>query len=148
MNDNGEAVQLPDGHFNLDSLSEIHVNDTLTTRQPRLGKVSIGKNNKNIVSKTDTPTEEKPFNWEQYLKEMDENKSVHIQLLAHFFRVKKMKADTKEEAQAFIKRHTKAASQVAKFGKRKVLDAIEECRNMERQDISWTMETVLKVLTK
>ena len=40
LNENGDSVPVPDGHFQLE---DIHVNDTLTTREPSIGKVRIGK---------------------------------------------------------------------------------------------------------
>jgi len=127
--------------YSLDTGLQPNDNQMTTKGSPRLGKVRLGKT---IVSKADVP-----FNWNEYLKKMDANKSEHIQLLAHFFRVKGMKADTQAEAIAFIKRHTKAAAQVSKFSKSKVMDAIAECKKMKDKDnIEWTVETVLKVLTK
>lgn len=38
LNDDGKALPIPAGHFNLED-----VNESLTSRQPRLGKVRIGK---------------------------------------------------------------------------------------------------------
>lgn len=47
LNENGESVKLPDGHFTLDNIKDlidkINVNESLTGRQPSIGKGSIGK---------------------------------------------------------------------------------------------------------
>jgi hypothetical protein len=79
---------------------------------------------------------------------MDDAPQQHVQLLAYFFRVKQMRASSEKEAKQFIIRHSKAASRVSQFEKQKVFTAIKECRKMEEQGISWTMETVFKQLTK
>jgi hypothetical protein len=89
------------------------------------------------------------FSWEAYLRAMDEHKAMHIQLLAFFFRVKKIRASNIKEARALVKRHLRAARMVIDFDKEKVLAAIDECMRMENRDrIKVTMETVFKVLTK
>ena len=51
VNDDGGAVPLPEGHFNLED-----VDATLTERQPRLGKVRLGK-----VSTITSPHGEPPI---------------------------------------------------------------------------------------
>jgi hypothetical protein len=42
----------------------------------------------------------------------------------------------------------KAAVQVVEFGQEKVAEAFEKCREHENRGIAWTLDTVLKELTK
>lgn len=88
-----------------------------------------------------------PIEWATYLKNMEESKHEHIQLIAYYFTCRQLKFDTQGEVDEAIARHIKAASKVVKFQKNKVLKAIKECER-RKDEIDWTLETVLKMLTK
>jgi hypothetical protein len=90
----------------------------------------------------------KPIVWSEYLKSMDDNPQEHIQLIAHYFRKRKVKFDTDFEVQEAISRHARASLKVIKFGNEKVFKAIDQCVLMENKGIQWTLETVYKQLTK
>lgn len=94
--------------------------------------------------------EAKRITWNDYLKNMDDNKQPHIQLIAYFFKKRNLKFDTDLEAEAAISRHAPYASKIAKafIDTSKVLKAIDECQRMERdKNIKYTLETVFKKLT-
>lgn len=93
LNNNGDAVPVPDGHFRLDDIS---VNAPLTLRQPSIGKDSIDKNKEEL----DLPEwlDKKAWNeWVEYRKQikkkltaltikkqikfLSENKKDHIKIL-------------------------------------------------------------------
>lgn len=95
----------------------------------------------------DTPPT--PFVFKEYLEEMKKDKQPSVRFIAHFFKVKKLTFNSKEQTQIAIKRHIRAANDVVKFGAEAVNKAIAECERMKSEDgIEWTIETVLKVLTK
>ena len=87
-----------------------------------------------------------PLDWNSYLKGMDDDKRDHIQLIAYYFKRRKLRFDTYGEVHEAIARHTKAATRVAKFEKEKVFAAMDRCDRM--QGIRWTLDTVYKELTK
>jgi hypothetical protein len=64
LNDNGDSIPVPDGHFQLE---DIHVNDTLTLREPSIGKVREGK-----VSKVKDSVEKKSYGEFQHVQLSDD----------------------------------------------------------------------------
>ena len=88
-----------------------------------------------------------PFVWETYLKGMEDHKRKDLQLIAYYFRQRNVAFDSKAEAEVAIRRHLRAATQVAKFSEEKVIKAIKVCE-VQHKDIGWTLETVMKTLPK
>ena len=111
-------------------------------RPRRLGKVRLGK----VIESVPAGTLAQPFNWDSYLKAMEDDKREGVQLIAYFFRERKISFGSKEQAQEAIIRHAKAANNVIKFPKEKVLAAFEKCKD-KHSDVDWSLETVLKKLT-
>lgn len=89
-----------------------------------------------------------PFSFKEYLEKMQKDKQPSIRFIAFFFKKKKLTFDSEGEVRVAIKRHLRAANDVIKFGSAKVNAAVKECERMESEGINWTIETVLKVLTK
>lgn len=115
--------------------------DKLDT-QNRIDKNRLDKN-------TTAPPTVSPFVWEEYLKGMDNNKRVDIQLIGYFFRRRRLSFSSKEEAESAIKRHLRAAKLLTPFDKKKVFKGMDECDVLERQKgVRWSLETVYKMVTK
>lgn len=88
-----------------------------------------------------------PFDWKEYLEGMFKNeKREDINVIALYFEEKKIKFDTASEASAAIKRHLRAAKEVAKFGTDKIQKAVRKAK--EEYPTLWTVETILKILTR
>lgn len=139
-------------------IQEFMSNDTLLKPMDSLRKGPLNINtNYNIynydakasdVSKESTDSEQ-PFNWEQYKKSMDDNVRLEIQLIGYFFERRGLSFSSRAEVSAAIKRHLRAAKEVAKFDKEKVFAAMDECdRWAKRSGSRWTLETCLKALTR
>lgn len=109
--------------------------------QVRLGKVRLGKDN--APAKAGAP---ELFKWNEYLEEMFESDRADLNVIALYFQEKKLKFDTREEAGVAIKRHLRAAREVAKFGDDKIVKAVK--RTKEEYPSVWTIETILKILTR
>lgn len=86
------------------------------------------------------------FKWEEYLKGMFEDNRDHINIIALYFREKMLRFDTPEQASVAIKRHLVAATQVSKWPEDKIMAAVQKARREWPEN--WTIETVLKVLTR
>lgn len=153
----GRALPLPEGHFQLEKLDFPIVNVTSTERQPRLGKVSIGKDriehaspNGSALSKT-PPLKEKqpelPFSWDQYLEGMYQNKDRAIQIIAAFFDVRGISFSSAKQVQVGIRRHLRAARQLSNFETDVVARAMEKAQR-KHGDVDWTLETLIKLITK
>ncbi len=92
---------------------------------------------------------EQPFVWEEYLEAMRNDKKRAVQLIAFYFKARKLKFTSKAQAQIAIRRHIRAANEVAAFENARIRKALTECLNMEKKDgIKWTMETLVKMMTR
>jgi hypothetical protein len=78
---------------------------------------------------------------------MRDSKQRHIQILGRFFYAKGLIFDNDAQVQAAIRRHLRPAKNLAGFSNDQIDGAIQK---VERQypDIEWTLETLVKVLTK
>jgi len=106
--------------------------------QVKLSKVSISKYN--------TPVAQEKFSLEEYLKKMEDDPRRAINVIGHYFEEKDLKFGNAEEAQVAIKRHLRAATEVAKFTDDKIVKATDIAKR-EYGD-KFTVGTVLKMLTK
>jgi hypothetical protein len=98
---------------------------------------------------THTSEASSPFIWKEYLKKMEDNSRIDINLIAYFFERRGLSFGSKAEAEVAIRRHLRAAKDASKFEKAKVFKAMDECDRMEKQKgIKWTLETVIKQMTK
>ena len=108
--------------------------------------------NKDIYSNKEekvTPLAESssaPFVFKDYLKELEDNKSRHINVIGLFFEEKGLKFDTRDKANAALKRHFRSASEVAKFSDKEILRAVDVAKK-EYPNL-WTVDTLLKILTR
>lgn len=130
--------------------SDSNSDNKATTKQQQTDTINKGnkedKGNKEYIA---APQTSPPFVWSEYLKGMDDNPRIDIQLIGYYFQRRKLKFDSKAEAEIAIRRHLRAARDVSKFGKAKVFKAMDECDQLEKQKgIKWSLETTLKMLTK
>lgn len=88
-----------------------------------------------------------PFSWTSYLKAMDDHGARHVQIIAHFFKAKKIKYDSKAKAQVAIKRHLRAAKKLIPFSDDELVKAFKKT-SRDHKDVEWTIDTVVKVITK
>jgi phage replication O-like protein O len=88
----------------------------------------------------------KLFNFKEYLKEMENHKARHINVIGHYFEEKGIKFDTRDEANAAVKRHLRPAVEVSKFSDQKIVEATNEAK-AQYKDL-YTVETILKILTR
>lgn len=93
--------------------------------------------------------DEAPFVFADYLKLMMQDKQRAVKLIAYYFRTKRLKFSSKGEVQVAIRRHMRAAREVAEFEDQKIRAAFEEAKRMEQEEgIKFTMETIVKIMTK
>src|SRR3569623_3299192 len=100
------------------------------------------KPGKEKAEPTDSASQSEPFVFADYLSMMAQDPRREIILIAYYFRTKRLKFSSKAEVQVAIKRHLRAAKEVAAFEDKRIRAAFEECKKMERDDgIKFTMET-------
>jgi hypothetical protein len=90
--------------------------------------------------------EEKPFNWEDYWQAMDNHKSRHVQVIAFYFKKKGIKFDSQPKAASAIRRHLRAAKELANFDDEEIVKAYKVA-DKEYRD-KYTIETLYKILTR
>lgn len=97
------------------------------------------------VSK-DSSSIEEPFVWIDYIKKLEDDKRRGLQVIGFYLKEKKVKCDTRGEAQVTVRRYLKVASQIQHFSDDKIVEATEKVKK-EYPDM-WTLETIYKQLTK
>lgn len=85
-----------------------------------------------------------PINLKLELNKMDEDKNRHINILSLYIREKRLIPDNYGQLQVIIKRHLRSAQSLRPFTDKQILDGIIKARKIE----GWTLETVVKMLTK
>jgi len=91
-------------------------------------------------------TSSAPFSFKSYLKELENDKRRHINVIGHYFEEKGITFDTRVKANTALRRHLRAAQQVANFSDNEIIEATEDAK-AQYKDL-WTVETVLKILTR
>jgi len=104
-----------------------------------LDKIRIDKS---IVSKTDN----KPFSLEEKLSLMEKDKKRHIQIIALYWKFKKIKAENENQYQTLLKRELKPAQRLVGFKNKKILEVMSWLEN--ENTFKWTLETVLKYISE
>lgn len=127
------------------------------SENPYVGKPLRGKtrpiSNKEIqvtrknTNKTEiaTPSAVALFIWEEYLKRMHEHPKRHVQIVAFYFQEKKLAFDNLGQAQTAIRRHLRAAQALTPFSDTQLVAASKKA---SKDYPEWTLETLIKVLTR
>lgn len=112
-------------------------------------------NTKNTIAPAKAVAPEKPWNLEEKLQEMESKEGSHLDIIATFIREKSVKVENAKELSAVITRHAKTASLLAKtYSPEKIFNAIDKIKKENRRrsdrgdEVDWTLETILKTLTK
>lgn len=95
---------------------------------------------------------------EEELEKMEQKENSHLDIIASFIREKKIRIENSKQLGLLIKRHCSAASQLSgAYSNKVIFKAMEKLqkdyeKEVERgkigSPVDWTLETVIKVLTK
>src|SRR3990167_1756269 len=137
------STLVPQGHFRVDDLS--------TSRQPRLGKVRVGKDRLSCNQKLQEKQEEIFNQDDTLLGILNNDKNRHIRLIARFLMERRKRYGTpdftsKEQINATFPRYVRVAKKVAAFENNQIIEMFEKA--FERVGDETTLETVYKYLTK
>ena len=94
-----------------------------------------------------TPLSSKEFDFPSYLTVMIENKKKHISLIGKYFKKRGLVFETKGQIGVAIRRHLRAATQLAEFSDSKIKEAVKTVEE-KYPNVDWTLETLVKILTK
>ena len=150
--ENGSYTELKEGMATKWQPKDNHLAPQVRLGQDRIGDI-VAEATVPLISLKKEKEEEvvKPFLWLDYHKEMMVNQNRHIRIIGMYFGKIGKTFVSREAVGIAIKRHAKAASQVAKFTNEEINEAISRCMKMKDkngEEIRWTLDTVLKELTK
>lgn len=110
---------------------------------------------KNTIAPAKAVAPEKPWKLEEKLEDMESKEGSHLDIIATFIREKPVKVENAKELSAVITRHAKTASLLAKtYSPEKIFNAIDKIKKENRRrsdrgdEVDWTLDTILKTLTK
>lgn len=111
-------------------------------------------NNTSNTTRKIAPAEpDAPFSFEAEMQALEESDTRHLNIIALYmdYRKKTLKLNilNKEQLSLFIKRHSRSASQLtkAKYTDEQLIEAFDITKK-KCADIDWTLETIVKHLTK
>lgn len=118
--------------------SECKQNDNILISEVKLSKDKISKK---IVAKSDIP-----FSLKEEIKKLEDSPRRDLNIIALYFDVRKPDLQNREQFNQALKRHLKPAGALKSFTDQQILKAVDYAKK-EYKDI-WTIETLLKILTK
>lgn len=116
------------------------VNSKKLVKTPKHTKDNTKDNTKDIAE-----AELPPFEWKKYLGRMEEHKQRHVQVIAFYFKEKNIQFDSLRKAQVGIKRHLRAAKDLANFSDAEIARALQKAQGDYPE---FTLETIIKILTR
>ncbi len=87
-----------------------------------------------------------PFVFKDYLKEMENHKARHINIIGMYLEEKGLSFDSREKTAIAIKRHLRSAQQLVPFTDKEIFKAVDTAKAQYKE--LWTIETLVKILTR
>jgi len=85
------------------------------------------------------------FSLREEIKKLEDNKRRDLNIIGLYFDERKPDLRTKEQFAVALKRHLRAARDLKPFSDDQIIDAIRKAKEFVP---GWTLETLLKILTK
>lgn len=89
--------------------------------------------------------EEEKFSLKEEIKKLEENSRRDLNIIGLYFDQRKPDLRTKEQFAVAFKRHLRAAKDLKPFDDNQIMDAIKKAKEFVP---GWTLDTLLKILTK
>jgi DNA-binding Lrp family transcriptional regulator len=107
---------------------------------------TVGDQNKNSIEKKGIAAiAAVPFSLKEEIRKMEDHARRDLNIIALYFDERKPDIRTREQLSVAIRRHLRAAGQLKVFSDDQILAAVPKAK---RQTDDWTIETLVKVLTK
>jgi hypothetical protein len=110
-----------------------------------INKKLRSKEDKKGINSDETSQGVKDFKLEEYIKKMEDNKRRDLNIIALYLEQKKPDLQNLDQLRVALKRHLRPAKDLVNFSNAQILDAIPKAKKLTD---GWTLETVVKVLTK
>jgi len=142
-------------NYNRYQAPETYKNDTkheVKTIQKRQGNDTIHKNDKNVKNDKKPTTGKKPeagtpFDMTTELKKLDDNPRRDLQIIAFYFEERRITFENQGQFNTALRRHLRPAKDLTPFTDKQLVGAVREAKH-RHADIEWTLETLIKILTK
>jgi hypothetical protein len=126
-------------------------NQTRYVKLPKVGTQGYIQKKGKKERKKDTEKISEPFVFEKEVEKLNNNKRRDMQVIGWFMGLRKrsIKKNVQSKAQlgVFIKRYLRTAGQLKVYTDEQLVRGAKKCAR-DHRDIDWTMETILKTLTK
>lgn len=114
-------------------------------RVPKLVSNRAHSKERKKLSKEIAAKAAEPFSLQEAIRKMEESPQRHMNIIALYFREKRPDLRTREQGHVAVTRHLRAAKSLSNFNNNQILDAIPKAKRLTEE---WTLETIIKVLTK
>lgn len=114
--------------------------------------------NKNVImnknEKKDTSEQSSDWSLEEKLEEMETNKGSYLDIISTLIREKEINIENSKQLSVVIRRYAKIAKELEVYGMDRIFKVIDEIKLENKKGakrgftIDWSLETVLKKLTK
>lgn len=123
----------------------------LKTKQKRNENDTIHKNDKNVKNDKKPTSAETgattPFDMTTELKKLDDNPRRDLNIIGFYFEERKTTFENREQFNTALRRHLRAAKDLKPFTDKQLNFAMREAKR-KHSDVDWTLETLIKILTK
>jgi len=129
-----------------------HTADHLKTTEKPHRNHTIHKNDKNGKNDKKLTTGKKPeastpFSMTTELKKLDNNPRRDLQIIAFYFAERRISFENQGQFNTALRRHLRPAKELKPFTDKQLNYAVREAKS-KHSDIEWTLETLIKILTK
>lgn len=135
----------------------VSTNETVLQNERNRSSRRTNYNNKSITLNKDiAETSSAPWNLEEKLQKMEEKENSPMDIIATFIREKPVKIENAKQLSAVISRYVRVATKLSGaytnkqiFGaSEKIKEENDKNKRKGQETIDWTLETILKILTK
>lgn len=99
--------------------------------------------NRKVISTAETSSA--PFSLPEEIRKLEDNDRRDMNIIALYFDERKPNFESREQYQVALKRHLRASRSLVPFSDDQIIKASEKAK---REYPEWTLETVMKILTK
>lgn len=121
---------------------QTHTKKVIQTYANKRNKETNTKENTSVVPTHDDSIS---FNLEDYIKKLEEDSRRDLNIIGLYFEERKPQFLNVEQARKAVRRHLRSAGELIPFTDNQIIDSIPKAKKLTD---GWTLETLLKVLTK
>lgn len=126
--------------------SDNNSDNKATTKRQQSDTNKNDKNEKKYIAETSSA--QIPFNFDETINKWINGEDRAYQLIARYLKLKKVKCETYKQLQTIAKRHLRSARQLTDFSDKQIQEAINKIATNKELLQEFTLETIIKYLSK